>query len=332
MTTQEQQLEFWEKAKADNPGDPLPHRFLGFCHAAANRRDDTLRSFTEWLRRKDNLDLAEKTACTNSLCHFREDNKELLSASPSGSPGRPINTLHVIYRLSDAGNKKPRLTDRFTSLHNFLRNFSPSATSITYILDKCGDETTQKLVEIDRAVYAGGSRARLIQCALGNSGTCRLSYNLACELPDEDGVYFVEDDYLHLEGSQKAMLEGLAIADYVTLYDNPDKYKNAPDGGNPLVDGGGELTRVFRTPSTHWKQTSSCTMTFAARVSAFKEDRPLFDKHTYSQQPDDFGIFLNLALRSQRALINPIPSLATHTEMAGLAPGIDWRTLIGPSE
>ena len=58
--------------------------------------------------------------------------------------------------------------------------------------------------------------------------------------------YFVENDYLHHSNARNILLEGFTVgADYVSLYDHPDKYLNANEGGNPFIEDGGEVTKVY---------------------------------------------------------------------------------------
>ena len=67
-----------------------------------------------------------------------------------------------------------------------------------------------------------------------------MALDLALKQTECEGVYFVEDDYLHHPRSYEILIEGLELgADYITLYDHPDKYF---DGGNPLIEGDGEVT------------------------------------------------------------------------------------------
>ena len=70
------------------------------------------------------------------------------------------------------------------------------------------------------------------------------------------------------------------IADYVTLYDHPDKYMDHDKGGpNPYISNGGEVTRLVKTDNSHWKLTNSTTMTFASKVNTLKQDRDIWMKH-----------------------------------------------------
>ena len=167
---------------------------------------------------------------------------------------------------------------------------------------------------------------------MGNSG----SYNFLTEYiisNYNDGiVYLLEDDYLHLHGSSDAILEGLEIADYVTLYDHPDKYVN---GINPLVKNNSEQTRVYLSNSCHWKETNSTTMTFATRIKTLKRDiffhklftvgvKPLsfFSKKRfgYKKIPMDYPLWRSLILIKRRKLISPIPAYSTHAELAWISP------------
>lgn len=138
-------------------------------------------------------------------------------------------------------------------------------------------------------------------------------------------MYFVENDYLHLPNSYNILKEGLdfGIA-YVTLYDHPDKYLDPSIGGNPYCQGGAESTKVYLTPSTHWKITNSTTMTFASRVEYLREDEEIIRRWTSGSYPDDFKMFLELNKKG-RNVLSSIPAYSTHGESQWLSPLINWR-------
>lgn len=164
---------------------------------------------------------------------------------------------------------------------------------------------------------------------LGNSASFRhvMEYAIGRYSPDQ-AIYLLEDDYFHLEGSAECILEGLEIADYVTLYDHPDKYRDRSAGGNRYVRGGGENSKVFLTNSTHWKKTNSTTMTYACKVGTLKQDFSVWKKHSRKNSPKDFFAFRELGRRrlfaKKRLLISSIPARSTHAEVRFLSPIIDW--------
>jgi hypothetical protein len=155
----------------------------------------------------------------------------------------------------------------------------------------------------------------------------RIVLNEALKLQNDEIVYFVEDDYLHLPKSRQVLLEGLERVDYVSLYDHADKYIPASRGGNPFIDDdGAEVTKVFVTKTTHWKLTNSTTMTFGAKVSTLKEDEAIWKKYTSETYPHDFKCFLELR-ESGRALATPIPGYSTHCEPMWASPLTDWLSV-----
>jgi hypothetical protein len=154
------------------------------------------------------------------------------------------------------------------------------------------------------------------------AGTFNLALDEALKLDDKEVVYFLENDYLHKPNSLKILLEGINIgADYVSLYDHPDKYM---DGANPFVEGGGEYTKVFLSESCHWKLTNSTTMTFATKVKTLKEDEDVLRKYTSTTHPYDFQMFMELKQRGRR-LASSIPGFATHGETDWLSPLTNWK-------
>ena len=66
-------------------------------------------------------------------------------------------------------------------------------------------------------------------------------------------------------------------------------------------------------------------MTFAKSVKILKQDIQTLIKHCKNKNiPDDFALFIEL-MKSNRQLITPIPSYATHGETKYLAPFRNWN-------
>lgn len=226
----------------------------------------------------------------------------------------------VLYRISDGSNaskvKLPNATKRHC-LENFLTEF-PSEIVHLYA-DKVKPETLEWLKSLGCRVTETSSK--------GNSLSFLNVVEEALKLPDSETVYFVEDDYLHLPNSFTVLEEGLRMADYVSLYDHPDKYLPRQLGGNPFVEyDGGEVTKVYLSKTAHWKLTNSTTMTFATKVSILREDYEVWKRHCQDNIPHDFDAFIELREKG-RSLITPIPGYSTHCETKWTSPLTDWDTI-----
>ena len=224
--------------------------------------------------------------------------------------------MKAIYRISDAGFKKekPTYIDNEKCLHNFTSIFK----DIEVIADNCCEETLQM---INKHV----SKSKITKVSIGSgAGTFNLALDMALKYDDDEIVYFVENDYLHLRNSDKILEEAFSLgASFATLYDHIDKYMDPNKGGNPYCAGGAEDTRVYLTKSIHWKLTNSTTMTFAAKVSTLKRVEPILRKHTSESYPRDFDMFMELRTQNE-LLVSSIPAYSTHGETKWLAPLVDW--------
>jgi len=228
--------------------------------------------------------------------------------------------MRIIYRISDAGyNKvKPAYINNETCLKNALSVFPWTEYDWSIIADNISKDTNdmiQKYIPRDHINY--------VEVGHG-AGTFNLALTEALKYTDEEVVYFLENDYLHKEGSPEVLLEGFKTgASYVSLYDHPDKYMR---GANPYVEDGGEVTRVLLTKSCHWKITNSTTMTFAAKVKTLREDEDILRSFTVGTYPRDFDMFIALQDKG-KALVTPLPGYATHGEVAWLTPLTDWSKI-----
>ena len=165
-----------------------------------------------------------------------------------------------------------------------------------------------------------------------NQGSGAQTFNTALDyaltLPDDEIIYFVENDYLHLEGSTEIIEDAFYLgADYCTLYLHPDKFIPPSLGGNPEVDSdGGYTTKLYQGKKSLFFLVNSTTMTFAAKVGTLREDEEILRRFTTGTYPRDYDMFL--ALREKgRSLVCPVTSYSTHGEEAWKAPFVNWENI-----
>lgn len=245
--------------------------------------------------------------------------------------------MKIFYRISDNSYVKQKMpgANKEVCLLNFLKVFkdvifTPDALSgkavpaMAIIADRCNEETLKIVKDTGLPVT---------ETDLGNAESMHCALDMAVEqCRDDELAYFVEDDYLHLGNAPTLLREGMMHSDYITLYDHPDKYTN--------MYGMGEVSKVVRTSSSHWRYTISTCMTFAAKVGVLKEDIDVFKKHRASfegehltqnengEHPIDHSIFKELKEEKNRKLTVCIPGAACHTDLT--FSGVAGHLLIEP--
>lgn len=225
--------------------------------------------------------------------------------------------MRIYYRISDNSYPKAKLpgATKHICLINFLKAFKEvifekdvldgrQKPPMTIIADRCEEETT---------AMAEHTGLPIVKTNFGNAGSLHFAIDRAIqECHEGELAYFVEDDYLHLANAPHLLREGMLHADYITLYDHPDKYTN--------IYNLGEESKVVRTSSSHWRYTISTCMTFAAKVKILREDVDVFKKHTGTveqegEHPVDHEIFCELK-EKDRKLAVCIPGAACHTDLS----------------
>ena len=225
--------------------------------------------------------------------------------------------MKIYYRISDKSYEKPKLpgADKETCLMNFISCFPnvvfpegkhTEKSNMRIIADRCDRKTNKMLMSTGVPVTMSDK---------GNAGSFHSAVELALEENDSEAVYFAEDDYLHKGKCSHLIEEGLRHADYVTLYDHPDKYTKFYEGG--------ETSQVIKTVSSHWRYTVSTCLTFATTVGTLREDKEIWDDkmgHVERKMmgapdhPDDHRIFQFLGAKG-RTLAVCIPGWACHTDL-----------------
>jgi len=217
--------------------------------------------------------------------------------------------MKLYYRISDNSYEKQKLpgATKEVCLMNFCKAFAEvifpkseeDVPPIKIVCDNCQRKTI-KMIHDTGLPYTA--------TAEGNAGSLWKTLNVALEeCEDDELVYFCEDDYLHLGSAPKLLEEGIKRADYVTLYDHPDKYTRYYNGG--------EISKVIKTPSSHWRYTASTCMTFGTKIGTLRKDLDIWKEFTSETHPHDHKIFTQLHEEKQRRLALCIPGVACHTDL-----------------
>ena len=225
--------------------------------------------------------------------------------------------MKIIYRISDTGyNKvKPDYINNENCLKNFCNVFFDYIYDTHIIADGVSEDTYNMIKK-----YINPINIERVKIGHG-AGTFNLALDKALKWNNNEIVYFVENDYIHLQGSPQILKEGFKLGtSYVTLYLHPDKFIPPFAGGNPEVDqDGGCFTKIYRGETQLFGMFNSTTMTFAAEVKTLKQDETILRKHTSGTHPNDFQMFLELRDKGS-ALLCPLNTFSTHGETAWLAP------------
>lgn len=233
--------------------------------------------------------------------------------------------MKLIYRISDGGyNKvKPEWITKRACLMNCYNVFNKADVDFHIIADRVSDLNYDWIIKNtprathERTNYGFGS------------ATFRRAHDIAANCFKTEIIYFVEDDYVHRDGAYEAILEGLKIAQYITLYDHPDKYKPKihPIEQYRTLYHESEPVTIYHTKSSHWKETISTPMTFASTAEVLIQDGEIIKHFAQGEMTDSHSMFLRLKSIG-RKLINPLPAFATHGETEFLSPLINWHKII----
>lgn len=140
-------------------------------------------------------------------------------------------------------------------------------------------------------------------------------YSNIDDLPDNDIIYIVEDDYMHLYGWPLVVENLYELYDgvnYFSLYDHPDKYSQRYTGLQ---------ANIFISNYLHWRTIPSTCGTFGGRVKHFKEDKAI---HHYNL--GDHNKFIHLQ-NKKRNMVSPMPAMATHCVEPWISPFRDWANI-----
>lgn len=256
------------------------------------------------------------------------------------------NNFHILFRACDKVesvhkgkrpfglNKTDTIKVSFYSIYQSLQNYDYSFTII-------GDDLSEELLKF----FKNFNDVVVLNEKLGSAAkSLQKQIDLAIELPDNEWVYMVEDDYLHTNYSFKYLDEFIQKKDIYTATSGKKKnYFNRiignlntrpliihtpdyPDRYNPEWK---RHSYIFLSKYCHWRQISNTTHTFMLEVSTLKR----FEKEIKASAvgPSDSKlsqyVYGRLFLWNRALCVSPIKGLSTHMTEGVMTPLIDWKTI-----
>jgi len=224
--------------------------------------------------------------------------------------------IHIFYRQYNIlGNQKgrPKFFDFEKCFVNLLNTIEGKNVDLHVVMDgrpetnfvnKYKDKVTQF-----HQIEAGKDQVSFFK-------TWEIAKNIETE--DNDLIYFLENDYIHVDGWVDKIIELFStynLPHYVSLYDNKDKYLL------PMYDD--LVSKIFITENHHWRTTASACGSFIVNKELFNLD---YDINTSVE--GDHNKFMLLNEQRNRMVITPIPGLSTHCVEGLMSPTINWEEYV----
>jgi hypothetical protein len=220
--------------------------------------------------------------------------------------------IHILYRhtehISGIGKQRPEGFSYEKCLNNILNTIE-------------GNEDIKFHLIYDGNCKISDARIHHIEEFKGGSDEASFifawKYSKSLELNDKDLIYFLENDYLHVDGWYDKIIDlydSFDVPGYVSLYDHLDKYTMSMYEDLQ--------SQIYVTKSSHWRTVPSTCGSFIINNRILEED---YDVHTtfYS----DHDKFIYLGQTKNRIIVSPMPGLSTHCESNFMSPIINWNNV-----
>lgn len=223
--------------------------------------------------------------------------------------------MDVIYRCCESEVNppfkfiRPSWFNKLKCLDTFLKALDKSSniiSSVTFLHDGIKGE-----------LYNNIPKKYNIECVdyCNNEKSLLRTFDIADSL-NGDSVYFVEDDYLHLENSINIIYEGVKKLKLVNGYDHLDRYIRDDD-----VSKDKESVTFISETNLHWRTAESTCCTWAATRDMWN----LIKDSARHYKLEDRKFFRNL-IKNNIRLWTPIPGVTTQVDDK-LSPGINWKDI-----
>jgi hypothetical protein len=230
-----------------------------------------------------------------------------------------IFVRHCLFSEASLHKARPRNFKRQELHDHLLQSLVGVRCSLSILLDKNGKDD-QHFTEMDKyknleedpnkveyslhVINAGCEASSFLQTLTFLDLQAKDRFTV---FNPSDIIVLLEDDYAVQPGWTSLITEGMQFADYVTLYDHPDKYQ--------LEMYKGLQSKVYKGETRHWRTTPSTTNSFATRLKTLLEDLEIQKEFSTDVQVTcDHAKFLRLWAIG-KTLVSCLPGAWSHEEI-----------------
>ncbi|AWM13669.1 hypothetical protein DI487_07195 [Flavobacterium sediminis] len=260
--------------------------------------------------------------------------------------------LNIIFRTCDKvnavhGSPRPFDLDKKELIKICFLSLVDSLKAIEHSIFIVADDLSEEMIRFFEAF-----KVEMIHGKYGNDNSLRECFRLAASLPDDEFVYFCEDDYLHTSDCFSEIVT--LIEEYRTIYPGDIKVKQLlrkrelllfrmkryfkkpeflvfpcdyPDRYAPFYM---EKSFIFKTKTLHWRQIRDITFTFLVKTNTFKKHRKVFERSA-NRANDRFlsrKLLGNKFFYSKLLGLSPLPSLSCHMHRETMSYVVDWEKVV----
>jgi hypothetical protein len=264
----------------------------------------------------------------------------------------PKRKYNVIFRACDivnAVNKNPRPFNLEKALLIKLCFLSlvESLKDLDFKIIVLGDKLSEDMI-----AFFNSFEIELHLGNFGNDASIRETLKIASTIPDDEWIYFCEDDYLHAPNAfriidhflnerdslfnQKKKLDNLST---LVNLKNKDLFIFPPDYPDRYKSRYLKHSLILVSSDCHWRQVTNTTLTFLSKSSAIKKHFSLFRKSSVKAGEGTLGNADRLLSRklfgrfgfgfwTSSVCFSPVPGLSTHMHRDTMTPLVNWEKLV----
>lgn len=252
---------------------------------------------------------------------------------------------NVIFRACDivnAVNKNPRPFNLEKGLLIKLCFLSlvESLKGLDYKVIVLGDKLSDDMI-----AFFNHFKVDLRLGSFGNEGSILETIKIASTIPDDEWIYFCEDDYLHaphafkfidrfINEKKSLFIKKKKLDNLSTLVNLNDKdlFIHPPDYPDRYEPRYRKHSLILVSNDCHWRQVNSTTFTFLTKSSTIKKHFSLFKRSSVKARDRLFSrrLFgrIGFGFWTSSVCFSPIPGLSTHMHRGTMTPLVNWEELV----